>query len=83
MTAAFLGFNGLMLWWFVVERAHVRACSDRPCDAAVRLAFIVTSWSLGALLLSVLWLSVERRLGLRDVARVLRPSGGGRSSEQR
>jgi hypothetical protein len=48
----------------------------------VRLASIVTSWSLGAVLLSIVWLSVERRLGLRDAARALRLGRGHPPSEQ-
>jgi uncharacterized membrane protein len=69
MTAAFLLFNGAMLWWFVEERRHLTACSARHCPSPVRLAFIVTSWAFGALFVSMLWLAVERRLGLRDLIR--------------
>ena len=72
MTAVFLLFNGAMLWWFVAERGRIIACSARHCPSALRLAFIVTSWAFGALFVSMVWLTVERRLGLRDLARSAR-----------
>jgi hypothetical protein len=67
MTAVFVLFNGAMLWWFVVERRHLTACTSGHCPSALRLALIVTSWAFGALFVSLLWLAVERRLGLRDL----------------
>jgi hypothetical protein len=69
MTAVFLLFNAGMLWWFLAERGRFARCSPEHCPSALKLAFVVTSWAFGALFISMLWLAVERRLGLRDLAR--------------
>ena len=76
MTAVFLAFNGGMLWWFMAERHRFDRCAPPHCPSALRLAFIVTSWTFGTLFLSLLWLMVERRLGLRSLERL---DGGSRS----
>jgi hypothetical protein len=67
MTAVFLSFNAGMLWWFLHERHRFDSCVPAHCPSALRLAFILTSWMFGTLFLSLLWLMVERRLGLRSL----------------
>jgi hypothetical protein len=76
MTALFLSFNAGMLMWFLWERGRFDACHPAGCPSPLKLAFIVTSWAFGTLFLGMLWFAVERRLGLRDLARsALRPRG--------
>jgi hypothetical protein len=70
MTAVFLAFNGGMLWWFMSERHRFDHCMPPHCPSTLRLAFIVTSWLFGTLFLSLLWLTVERRLGVRSLERM-------------
>jgi hypothetical protein len=70
MTGAFLFFNGAMLWWFLDERHRFDRCLPATCPSPLKLAFIVTSWALGTVFLSLLWLMVERRLGLRSLERL-------------
>jgi len=67
MTAAFLLFNGGMLWWFLAERHQLDRCVPPACPSALKLASIVTAWTFGTLFLSLLWLMVERRLGVRSL----------------
>jgi len=67
MTGLFLAFNGGMLWWFLAERHRFDACAPAACPSPLWLAFIITSWTFGTLFLGLLWLTVERRLGLREL----------------
>jgi hypothetical protein len=70
MTVLFLAFNSGMLWWFLHERHRFDRCIPASCPSALRLAFILTSWMFGTLFVSLLWLMVERRLGLRHLERL-------------
>ena len=70
MTAVFVAFNAVMVWWFLHERHRFDRCLPATCPSALRLAFIVTAWTFGTLFLSLLWLMVERRLGLRSLERL-------------
>jgi hypothetical protein len=69
MTATFSAFNAGMLWWFVAVRGTFDRCVPRDCPSPIGLAFIVTTWTFGVLILGLVWLSVERRLGLRELQR--------------
>jgi len=70
MTVTFVAFNVAMLWWFLHERHRFDACIPAGCPSALRLAFVVTSWMFGTLFLSLLWLTVEKRLGLRELSKL-------------
>jgi hypothetical protein len=69
MTGVFLAFNAGMLWWFLGERHRFDRCLPPHCPSPLKLASIVTAWMFGTLFLSLLWLMVERRLGLRSLER--------------
>lgn len=67
MAVVFLAFNGGMLWWFEAVRATFDHCSRAECPSPIGLAFIMTTWALGTIILGMVWFSVERRLGLREL----------------
>jgi len=67
MAVVFLAFNGGMLWWFEAVRATFDRCARPECPSPIGLAFVMTTWALGTLVLGLVWFSVEHRLGLREL----------------